>query len=259
LGKPSKNNIFHKWSNDKRWERAAFVADKLIDHVTDLIHINASNDWVVYGPLAKQIPLSFAANTFNRFRHAVHHYELIRLTAIWDKAREDRVSFPTLLELLSFPEAERLLKCGVFIHWAGCGTSEDEEPTNRLRRMILKRAKEKMAAAPDEMKKLTKECKEIIASNELKALLSFRDQYIAHNLDFSNREDADQLKPKNKDETDLLEKSIPIASGFQQLLNGSDFGFNISREHAKKNAEELWGKVDFNIIDRSKKPIKDGG
>ncbi|MEO0392623.1 MAG: hypothetical protein AAF213_05165 [Pseudomonadota bacterium] len=256
MGKKSKKKPFDGWSYNKRWKRAGCIADRLIDHICDLIHINASNEWVVYGALAKRIPRSYAANAFNRFRHAAHHYELIRLTAMWDAPRDDRVSFPTIIALLDFPEVTDLLRSSVFEHWAGPDASANEEPINALRRIILERAKEKRDEAPDNLKKLSKLCTDIAASDELKALREFRNNYIAHNLDFSEVDDRAKQKPKYKDETNLLQASIPIADGFHQLLNGSSFGFDSAQEHAKKNSEELWGKADFNIVDRSKKPKK---
>jgi len=69
----------------------------LVDHVLHLLMLHANNAIIVYSPtLAEQIPRSYAANAFSMFQHAMHDYEIVRVCALWDAARRDRESIPSV-------------------------------------------------------------------------------------------------------------------------------------------------------------------
>jgi hypothetical protein len=49
-------------------------------------------------------PPSHAAHAFNVFKRGVHQFEIVRLCALWDRAKADRENIPTIIELIDHPE-----------------------------------------------------------------------------------------------------------------------------------------------------------
>jgi hypothetical protein len=89
--------MFETWKTSKRITEAKRLTERLVDHAHYLLDIRENNAIVIYSDtLSKQIPRSYAANSFNVFREALHQIELVRLSALWDQAHIENEAIPSV-------------------------------------------------------------------------------------------------------------------------------------------------------------------
>src|SRR5262245_32076800 len=95
--------MFETLTAIQRIAEAKAKMEKVLDHFLYLLDLHENNAIIVYSnTLSSQIPTSFAANAFNVFQRGMHQFEIVRLCALWDRARADltRESIPTVIELI---------------------------------------------------------------------------------------------------------------------------------------------------------------
>ena len=73
----------------------------MVGHAHYLLDICENNAIIFYSDrLSKQIPRSYAANSFIAFHEALHQIEIVRLSALWDQAHIDNEAIPSIIELI---------------------------------------------------------------------------------------------------------------------------------------------------------------
>ena len=99
-----------------------------MDHAVDLLWINESNAVTLYSDvLSKQIPRSYAAHAFNVFRKSMHQIEIVRLCALWDPAKIERETIPTIIELIDHSDVLARLADAVRAQYPPVNQDELEE------------------------------------------------------------------------------------------------------------------------------------
>lgn len=272
MNKP-KQPLFHAMPDAERLRLAKRYADSLVDHVAALFTMNAANHLIIYGDtLAKQVPPSYAAHAFNQFRQSMHLFELVRLCALWDSPAKDRESIPTVLALVDKPEiiqeaadrgralyANELQEVNL-----SPGATPEQRAAMRagldgLRQRLAEEQAADVLARYDEARS---QAATVTASAELAALRSFRDRYIAHNLNLAEpdpKQPTEVSGPKYGDENKLLETTVEIADRLHRALNGTAFDWQGSRRIAAENAQALWGACQFvGIAQPPRKPTPAG-
>ncbi|TIL41993.1 hypothetical protein [Mesorhizobium sp.] len=249
-----------KLSIDDRLARAKARTDRLVGHTASLFLMQAANATVIYSPaLAEQIPTSFAAHAFNQFQRSMHLFELVRLTALWDRYGDDRESIPTIVDLIDHKVILAKVVDAERSHYLNHPEPRDLTPSEDPAYVAMKAAwweeyqikwaEEAGNRAQDRLKFAIERTREIAASDRLKALIEVRNQ-IAHNLDFqpgTNTPTEPGRTLKYGDEKSLLEDTVLIADALHLALNGTSFMWDDSREQAQRWADELWKNCKFEI------------
>ncbi len=212
-------------SAPERVARARHLVSKQIDDLRELIPISEANRFIVYSPiLAAQIPQSYGANAFNVFQWSSLNYEIVRVCALWDNPRKDRASVPTVLKLVEGPACREIIKRDL-----GYDPRYVDAQLQRLDR--------------------ASEVAALVKSSRFNAALrSFRDEKVAHNLDFGTRAPpATTLKYGY--ERRLLRASIAIVSNLNNAIRNSSFMFDDAIEQGRRNAAALWNGCSFSVTE----------
>jgi hypothetical protein len=183
-------------SVDDRIERAMVLSGRVLDHTQFVIHLHASNRELNYSDtVGRQVPRSFAAHTFNLLRDTQQRFELLRLTALWDDPSDNRESIPTIVELVRSDAVQDELARRCAAQWQGqtvtFARDENEELTPEVRAEIEAIVQQSEASFGDEQAEkgrrslmlAMKASDQMRTSRKLRALVDFRNSYLAHNLD----------------------------------------------------------------------------
>jgi hypothetical protein len=238
-------------------ERLAFAkarADKLVHHIVPLFLMHESNAVVIYSQkLSEQIPRSYAAHAFNQFQRSMHLFELVRLCAMWDRPRDDRESIPTIIALFNEPELidQLVVEAHAFHANEVPPDTVDGESASKWWQGDREACADLVAATiREKLSFAVTKAEEILATPQLKALMDFRNSYIAHNLDLpdpSGDGEGSVEKFKYGDETFVLDATVSIADVLHHGLNRTGFDWNGSRDMARRNAQALWDHCTFQI------------
>ncbi len=207
--------------------------------------------------LSAQIPRSYAANAFNELQRSMHFYFLVRLSAMWDKASPDRESIPAVLALIEKAEVLDRFADDTFQYHLTMAEPRDLNPSEdpeqrRIRADIWRRhSRERAEEEKAKVKRWTAFIRRIIPRVEQtfvsSSLRPFRDGYIAHNLEASVVNKGDPIKMRYGDETKLLRLTIRIVDRLHLALNGTGFMWDMAKEQANRNANELWSNCRFEL------------
>ncbi len=209
----------------QRVERARALVSIQIDNLRELVAISEANRLIIYTPiLANQIPRSYAANAFTVFQWSSLNYEILRACAIWDNPRKDRASIPTILALMEEPACLAIVEKE--LGW------DSRYSALQMKRFFRAR----------HVAQLVK------ASRFHRALLSFRNERVAHNLDFGTRVSPPPTL-KYGYERRLLRASIAVINNLNGALRDSSFMFDDAIEQSKRNAEALWQGCTFSVLE----------
>jgi hypothetical protein len=178
-------------------------ADKLVHHIAPLFLMHEANAVIIYSQrLSEQIPRSYAAHAFNQFQVSMHLFEVMRLCAIWDKPSPDRESIPTIIALFNEPKLiDQLINeiRGSYADEPPPADFHDGDDAQEIaakeswwkqgRETVVRQVQE---VTRDRLSFAANKAAEVQASSRLKALVDFRDRYIAHNLDIAQPEMSDE-------------------------------------------------------------------
>jgi hypothetical protein len=231
---------------------------RLIDQLMYLLALHENNAIVLYSStLASQIPESHAANAFLVFQRGLHHFEIIRLCALWDSPDLDKESIPTVVELIDHPEIIDALAFEMESHWANAegvllNASLDPDvaiaEVNALRDNERQFGKEQGGKTRASLLQAISNAREIIGSAKYRSVMNHRHKHLAHSLSITNREKSGPVPAmRYGDERDLLELSLPLAEALYSGVNGAGFSFTDSREINRKNARALWDGCTFKV------------
>ena len=230
-------------SDSERLSLAKHRTERLVDHIIcKLFLMHKSNASIIYSrKLSEQIPRSYAAHAFNQFQHGMYLFEIIRLCALWDKARKDRESIPTIIALFDKPELiDQLLAEARALY-------ENEDLPDTIKKKFADEAAE---TARCKLSLAISKANEVQASRQLKSLQSFRNNYIAYNLDIANPSGKGMASVetfKYGDETFVLDATVVIADALHRGLNHAGIQWSQSRDMARRNAQDLWNHCTFDI------------
>jgi hypothetical protein len=87
--------MFEDMTVPDRVKAAKEKTERVVDHLLYLLELHENNAIIVYSDtLSRQIPNSHAANAFNVFKRGVHQFEIVRLCALWDRAKAEQGKYP---------------------------------------------------------------------------------------------------------------------------------------------------------------------
>lgn len=212
-------------SDADRVERARILVSRQIDDLLELIAISEANRFIIYSPtLAEQIPPSFAANAFNIFQWSSLNYEIIRVCAFWDSPRDDRTSIPTVLKLLDGSACRAIVEGAL---------GKDQRYTERQMRRL---------------DRAVRVAQKVMRSRFITALQGFRNERVAHNLDFSARA-APSSVLKYGYERRLLRASIAVVSNLNNAIRDSHFMFDDAIAQSRRNAAAFWKGCKIEVLE----------
>ncbi|MEM5493900.1 hypothetical protein [Hoeflea sp. AS16] len=239
------------------------IRDKIINHVLEVVAIQANNEYLVYSNrLTEQIPRSYAANAYNVLSQTSFLFAVLRTAALWDTADENTASILTIVEYVDDDDVINALAEEHRHAHASLGVGMLNKPHSdpaiqaALERSIQdsqNRFAEKQAwKARRRLRRAICISRKIAQSPALERLRNSRDKHIAHALIQTRRERRNPVAPmKYGDEVHLLRQSIWLAENFYCWVNGTSFDIQRdSRDIAKKRAQELWENVELHIPSR---------
>ena len=252
----AKSSWAHKLSTAERVSRAKFRTKKLIGLILVNLQIHANNKAALHSnKLSSQIPRSHAANAFNEFARSLRYYELVRLSALWDRSAEDRISIPTIVDLVACDEVQSALQNEhLEYNWTTAVASIDRGLDARIFEHIK-------AAEIDFFSRLCRKAalrmKSAIAlshrlenSSRFKAIKRARDHFLAHSLDESTMTNVSKVnKVRQGDEYWLLVRSVIIADALYIGINGTAFSWDSSCRIVQKSAHSLWANCKLSVIE----------
>lgn len=250
--------MFETWETSKRITEAKRLTERLVDHAHYLLDIRENNAIVIYSDtLSKQIPRSYAANSFNVFREALHQIELVRLSALWDQAHIDNEAIPSVIELVDNEDVINALADAARAQYAkGPEPLDKNEPAEEreiVARMMKKaneqRGEEHAENALAGLRKAIADGRAMHKSEKLKSIRNLRNKHVAHYLTRTRAEkDGEIIAPmKVGDEKPVLETSLSVIELLYCWVNGVGISFEASREIDRKCAQELWNGCTFAI------------
>ncbi|WP_299044081.1 hypothetical protein [uncultured Tateyamaria sp.] len=226
-----------------------------------MIDLHEANKIIVFSDkLAKQVPKSYAASAFAVFQNAMYTSEVIKCIALWDRADDNVISIPTVVELIDDTGVLSALvdetrSAYMALKPRSLNPSNDpgiqkaiDEATIRTQNKIAEDQANKAHAG---LAGALKESREIIDREQTNSIKNLRD-HLAHHLTHTRREQS-SIVPKMKygDEKHLLKVSIQVVQDLYCWVNGASFDIGGDCvDYAKVCAEELWGNCKFSIPTR---------
>jgi AbiU2 len=234
--------MYEHMTTAKRIRAAKAKTDRVVDHLLYLLALHENNAIIVYSDtLSSQIGYARAGNAFEAFRSGLYHFEIVRLCALWDPAKDDKKSIPTeesiptIIELIDLNDAIDALVEQTRKQWRA---AEDYE-------YARKRAQE----ARNELRQAIKDARKISKSSTLRSTMNIRHKHLAHSLARTKHEKKTKRIPRMKYgyERKILLETLPIVETLHRWVSGKSFSFENSRGIARNNAEALWKRCTFDI------------
>jgi hypothetical protein len=250
--------VFENTPRQDRIDLAKARMPKVVDHLLYLIELHANNEYAVYSStLSSQIPKSYAANAFLVFQRSMYQLEIVRLCALWDSADLKKENIATVIELIDDDEIIQLLADEAATGDLGQISIINPTGDSVLDAKIAQAARDsdeqfgiaQSIRARCELRETIASAREIAQSEQLKSIMNARHKYIAHSLTETKLERRGPILPmKVGDETNLIERSIPIVERLFCWVNGTSFSIRESQRIDQDNAEALWKGCTFNVL-----------
>jgi hypothetical protein len=253
--------VFESLASQERIDLAKTTMTKVRDHFLYLIELHANNLYAVYSPtLSSQIPKSYAANAFFAFQRSMYQLEIVRLCALWESAEPKKENIATVVELIDNESIIRIPAANAAVP----GTTSDpghtavvnprSDPQHDAKIVDPARESDKQFGiqvskqADWELRDAITAARKILQSERPRSLMNARDKHIA-SLNEARRERCGPIAPiRIGDETDLIERSIPIVERLYRWINGISFSIRESQRIDQDNAEALWKGCTFNVL-----------
>ena len=207
-------------------ERVAMARSKantLTDRCLELERAHANNRFLIYeGVFGASLDRTFAGNAFAALRNASFGFELIRLTALWDRPAEDRVSIPEIVGLIDDEAVRTQLRTEFDAFYSDDTNWILRGPENGRR--FERRWRHAIAAS-----------RRVLSSVRLDSLRAHRDKFLAHNLTIPTAH-----SPRYGYERRLLRTSQRIALSLSTVLEDRGLDYEHSREINRKHAIAFW-------------------
>jgi hypothetical protein len=251
--------MFNNLPDHQRIHLAKEKTKRVVDNVQFLLALHENNAIVLYSStLSSQIPTSLAANAFNVFQRGLHHYEIVRLCALWDGVGLEKENISTIIELIDEPRIIDFFAAETEAHWKGIGgalVNPSDDP--KLQALVVAELARNDALfgaqqahkARVGLRKAIEKARIILSSSKLGSIMNLRDKHLAHSLSQTRREQkVGPMTPvKYGDECDVLNETLPIVEALYCWINGVSFSFEDSRQIDRKYAKALWEACKFSI------------
>lgn len=259
-GKSVKRNWPEVLSPEDRITEAKDKTRKIADHLLHIIAVHESNKALLFSDtLAKQVPPSHAAHTFNLLRDNQYRYELVRLCALWDACKPDRESIPTIAALVDSDAVQELLTEETQRHWVQLPPRvirSEEGSDDEVQKLVesITHAQSAAFGVKQAQKALhwLKSAKRMEARvrrcDRYLALVDSRDRYIAHNLSLAATRKAPLTTAKYGDDSWLLALSIRIIDRLYLGICGTNFDWSGSQRIAEKRALNFWNGISLKVL-----------
>jgi len=174
-----------------------------------------------------RLPRHPSATALNLLASAALHETIIILVRAFDQAggrgplRSDKVSFPILLDLTWIDGVREELELRARL-WLPDGWQADENANA-------------CTAALDDLG-TTLERLRTEEPNRQKRLRDFRDEFLAHNLEF----DEDRSRPLIGDITALLSELVVLSDAAELAFNGNNVHWDMLQQDVSASAASLW-------------------
>jgi len=251
--------MFETWSAQKRIDEARIITKRLVDHIHYILDLHENNAIAIYSDtLTKQINRADAAAAFNVFQSAMHQFEIVRLCALWDRAKPNRESIMTVVELIDADTVIHSLSDetrAAYVNQSAAIDHQDQE-TEETRKLISEAFKQinadfgdqQASRATSDLRNAIKATREFESSGLMASLRNYRDKHLAHSLRTTHLEKAGPVTPlKYGNETTVLEKSLPIIEALYCWVNGTSISLTASQESDRNNAQALWQACQFKL------------
>ncbi len=178
--------MFGHMTTARRIEAAKVKTERVVDRLLYLLALHENNAIIVYSDtLSSQVRYAHAADAFKVFRVGLFEYEIVRLYALWDAAKDDKKNFPTeesiptIIELIDLPEAIEALV----------------EETRGQQRSKEKLAHKQARRAGRELRKAIKDVRKILKSSIFRSAKNVRHKHLAHSLSETKLEKVGDVAP----------------------------------------------------------------
>jgi hypothetical protein len=260
----SKKIEFKKWAADLPLDERLAHAHGSLQGTSNVAHflvrLHETNRIVLYSDtLSRQVPTSYAANAYNNFTRALLEIELVRLCSLWDPARQDAFSIPTVIDLIDGEVVECLARA-IAGHYDRLGDKPlligiDDEEERRQTWEALKRVSRRDGQEQyDRTRRIawnTIRLARLVASSKvLKNVRNFRNKNIAHATALTDheRKSGPVPRPKGGDEGRLLHVTLKILERLDLCIRGVLVNWSDSEQIARKDAEALWQGVTIKVL-----------
>jgi hypothetical protein len=193
------------------------------------------------------------------FTRAFLEIELVRLCSLWDPARQDAFSIPTVIDLIDGEVVECLARA-IAGHYDRLGDKPlligiDDEEERRQTWEALKRVSRRDGQEQyDRTRRIawdTIRLARLVASSKvLKNVRNFRNKNIAHATALTDheRKSGPVPRPKGGDEGRLLHVTLKILERLDLCIRGVLVNWSDSEQIARKDAEALWQGVTIKVL-----------
>lgn len=206
----------------ERIEVARAKAKVLFERGIELERLHANNRYLMYGePFRGGLANTFAGNAYASLRLANFGFELIRLCALWDPPKADRVSIPEIAALIADGAVIKQLK-SEFDDWYAAdgdmlrGPWNDRRFVRRLRQALF----------------LTSV---VFRSERLKTVRDHRDKFLAHNLTLPVKK-----SPKFGYERKLRLSTFMTANALTTVLDDRGADYDNTKDICRRHADQFW-------------------
>jgi hypothetical protein len=234
---------------DERIDLAAQKVRGLWDYIIDVCKTHENNRVISRSDrLAGQVPASHAAHALKNLQRGLLHYEIIRLAALWDGPRADRLSIPTIIAIVADrPVLKALYRRRFLSRRIEEAKLADDLEEGAARAFVVRAPREarhttRTGFHRDMRDGLALGIRTMNAKDRL-AVAGFRDRNIAHNLAL----DPVSLRLAQVDR--LLRTTTVVGNGLYGMILRSGFAIEDSRRYARRCTESLWGNCTMGAID----------
>ncbi len=241
-------------SQGDRVKLAKARTQKIVDVARVSLQIHANNKAAFQSNiLSKQIPVSHAANAFNEFARSMRYFELVRLAALWDTPRDDRISIPTVIDLIKPTDIQEALYEEHFNYIrdtaiAAISSSYSEEVRTQIRSSEVDFAQELALKGRQRLATAIRLSAKIQKSRRYKSIQNLRNIFLAHTLDKTTMSGANKADfVVLGDESWLLLRTVRIVDAIHIGINGTSFDWCGAYSIAQRNADSLWKNCTFSV------------
>ena len=240
----------------RRLVLAGGKVEQLWRYMRGLIQTHVNNEYLSYSNcLTAQIPPSYAANAYNNVQDVMFYGELVKLAAMWDTVDLDKISIPTIVELIGTPAT----KANLF-QWRHVPEAYRKANAMIVSRMSTIDQEEAWMTIDSQMTRARSAFEHfwrssvclahcVSKSNRLKRLIDTRARHFVHNFDKQNYSvrSTPQAPTKYGEERRLLNTTIRITSSLSIVVRNHQIDYANDFEYCRRNADELWLSCHFKL------------
>jgi len=240
---------------DQRISEVKKRISSLTDRIQKVVDLNEANKIVCYSDrLAKQIPKSQAAHSFNLLRESMFNYEILQILALWDTAKSNAMSIPAAITLIDNPKVLKKISLEVCksyteslsqkISIGNMNPWEEAIQRGDLKRRALRQALKTRHG----LRNTIRQYRTIEEGHTFGVIKNMRDKFSHALINTRADERSEQkIRPmKYGEEAELLATSINCIENLDLFVNGTSFDIagNCS-EQARACAGEFWNNIKY--------------